>query len=65
MTYSVFAQKVVDRFPVYFRDSLQLDNIQPTFSKLTFREKGMGFAESCGDFFLQKTGIMPCFYQAL
>jgi hypothetical protein len=64
MIYSVFAQKIIDRFSVYFCDSLQLDDVQPAFSKLAFRYEGVRLAEPRGDFFLQKTGIMPRFYQA-
>ena len=62
--YSVFAQKIIDRFPVYFCDSLQLDDVQPAFSKLAFRDEGVRLAEPGGDLFLQKTGIVPRFYQA-
>jgi hypothetical protein len=61
---SVFAQEIIDRFPVYFCDSLQLDDVQPAFSKLAFRDKGVRLTEPCGNLFLQKTGIVPRFYQA-
>jgi hypothetical protein len=55
---------MIDRFAVYFCNSLQFDDVQPTFSKLAFRDEGMRLTQPCGDFFLQKTGIVPRFYQA-
>lgn len=62
MRYSVFAQKIIDRFSVYFCDTLQLDHVQSTFSEFAFRDEGMWFAKSFGDLFLKVTGIVPRFY---
>lgn len=54
---------MIDCFAVNLGDPLQLDNIQPTFSKFTFRDEGVRLAETRGDLFLQITCIVPRFYQ--
>jgi hypothetical protein len=64
MTYLFLAQKVTDRFAVNLCDSLQLDYVQPTFSKLAFRDERMWLSKPPRNFFLQKTSIMPRFYQS-
>jgi hypothetical protein len=61
---SVFAQKIMDRFAVYLCDSLQLDDVQPSFSKFAFRDERMRLAKALGDLALQITGVVSRFYQA-
>jgi hypothetical protein len=59
----IFAQKIVDSFAVEFCDSLQLDYVQPTLPEFAFRYERMRFSQTLGNFFLQVSGIVPCFYQ--
>jgi hypothetical protein len=56
--------KVRDVFPVDFRQLLKLDEINPSFSEFAFRQKGMCFAESFGDFDLCQTGVAARLDQA-
>lgn len=53
-----------DLFTVDFRQLLKLDEIDPSFSEFTFRQKGMCFAESFSDFDLCQTGIAARLDQA-
>jgi hypothetical protein len=64
MTHSFFTQKMIDCFAVNLCNSLQLDYVQPTFSKLAFRDERVRLAKLFSNLFLQKTGIVPCFYQS-
>ncbi len=64
MTHSLFTQEMIDCFAVNLCNSLQLDYIQPTFSQFTFRHELVRFPKAPGNLLLQKTSIVPRFYQS-
>ena len=59
----VLAEKIINGFAVYLCDSLQLDDVQTAFAKLTLRDKGMRFAKTPRNLLLEITGVVSGIYQ--